>query len=73
VISSTTGALPEVVSDVAILVDPRNTAAIADAMAETINNPNITSLARTYGPQRATKFQWKDIACHIETLLKEIA
>jgi len=73
VISSTTGALPEVVGDVAILVDPRNTAAIADAMAEAINNPNIPSLARTYGPLRAAKFQWKDTARQIETLLKEIA
>jgi glycosyltransferase involved in cell wall biosynthesis len=59
VIASNLGALPEVVGEAGILVDPYNVADISAAMNQLIQDSNIRQELRTKGLQQATKFSWQ--------------
>ena len=63
VISTTGGALPEVVGDAGILVQPANSAALAGAMRELLNNPLRAQKLGMAGYKRVHKhFTWKRAA-----------
>lgn len=73
VIASYTGALPEVVGDVGLLVDPRNTAAISSAMLQASQDKSWIKQARSRGPLRAALFDWKRTGMQVEQLLLELS
>lgn len=73
VIAAHAGALPEVVSDAGLLVDPRNTEAIASAINEVLHDPLIQREASRIGPARASKFRWDNTARKIEKMLADMA
>jgi glycosyltransferase involved in cell wall biosynthesis len=73
VIAGALGALPEVVGEVGLLVDPRNTAAISDAMRRSGQDRAWAANARSQGPIRAAQFRWEATAHQIETILQELA
>lgn len=73
VIASCTGALPEVVGDVGLLVDPRRPEAIADAIRQVVDDQSIRQTASIHGPDRAASFNWSETAGQIEQLLAGLA
>ncbi|NJP08901.1 MAG: glycosyltransferase family 4 protein [Leptolyngbyaceae cyanobacterium RU_5_1] len=58
VITSNLSSLPEVTGDAAILVDPYDTGAIADAMHQFTTDPNLHLQLRTASLARASQFSW---------------
>jgi alpha-1,3-rhamnosyl/mannosyltransferase len=62
VVTSTTTALPEVAGDAAILVAPRDTAAITGAMARLADDDELVATMRWQGRERARAFTWRRCA-----------
>jgi glycosyltransferase involved in cell wall biosynthesis len=58
VITSNTSAMPEVSGDAALLVDPQNTASIADALVRLANDLPLRDHLRQRGFNRAREFSW---------------
>ena len=73
VIAGQAGALPEVVGNTGLLVDPTNHHLMAEAMACVVSGHNIQHHARLAGPQRAAQFHWDDTARQVEALLEKLA
>jgi glycosyltransferase involved in cell wall biosynthesis len=69
VITSTTSSLPEVAGDGAWLVDPEDTAAIADAMQQIDDVPQLRDQLTQRGLVNAARFSWDTCA---ETVLRVI-
>jgi glycosyltransferase involved in cell wall biosynthesis len=59
VVASTAGALPEVLRDAALLVDPRSTSALAEALDAAARDPGDL---RQRGLRRAARFDWATTA-----------
>lgn len=66
VITSSTTSLPEVAGDAAWLVDPQDSAAIAAAMLDVLNNPVLRAQRIDAGLSRARTYSWE--ACAERTL-----
>ncbi len=62
VICSKTSSLPEVAGEAAILVDPTDELALAQAIAEILTNPLRRSELVTLSVQQARKFSWQSTA-----------
>lgn len=71
VLAARAGALPEVVGDVGLLVDPRSLDAIADGLAELLRQGELARRSRQSGPARAALFRWSDTAAQVEQLLRD--
>jgi glycosyltransferase involved in cell wall biosynthesis len=65
VVASNAGALPQTCGDAALLVDPRDPSAIADAVERAIGDERL----RTAGLARAAQFSWDRTARAIDALL----
>lgn len=59
VVASNTSSLPEVAGDAAILVSPRDTVALADAIGQVLGNPGLGAELRSRGLKRARQFDWQ--------------
>lgn len=66
VIAANAGALPEVAGDAALLVDPADAEAWADAIRRVVTDEELRSRLRVAGPPRAAPFTWE--RCARETL-----
>lgn len=66
VLTSTTSSLPEVAGDAALLVDPRDTSAIADGLRRLASEPQLRAELGAQGRARAARFTWR--ACAEATL-----
>jgi glycosyltransferase involved in cell wall biosynthesis len=66
VISSNAASLPEVVGDAALLVDPNDTVALAQALYSVLAQPALHADLRRRGFDRAARFSWQ--RCAAETL-----
>jgi glycosyltransferase involved in cell wall biosynthesis len=62
VITSNCSALPEVAGDAALLVDPRDTSALADALRELAGNEDLRWELAVRGRSRAALFTWEKAA-----------
>ncbi|MFO7691983.1 MAG: glycosyltransferase family 1 protein [Vicinamibacterales bacterium] len=58
VVASNLGALPEVVGECGILVDPASARDLADALESVTTNPGLTAKLREAGITRARRFNW---------------
>jgi len=65
VVASNAGALPETCGDAALLVDPNDPSAIADAVQRAIGDERL----RAAGLRRAAQFSWDRTAREIDALL----
>ena len=72
VVCSNTTSLPEVGGDVAVLVDPRDPAAIARAMEEVLTDPELASSLRARGRERAREFTWDRYADSTMRVYEEV-
>lgn len=66
VVVSDRGALPEVVGDAAVLVDPRDPTGIARAVLDAIDDERL----RAAGPRRAAGFTWRATAEQVDAVLR---
>jgi len=70
VIASNTASLPEVIGDAGLLIDPRNSLKIADAIIGLIENPQLRNTLLEKGFHRSRKFTWQESA---QTVLQTIS
>ena len=62
VVASDTSAIPEVVGDAGVLVDPTDTRAIAEALAAILADSERSARLRALGLERARRFTWERAA-----------
>ena len=72
VITSDRSSLPEVVGDAALLVDPTDTQAIAEAIRRLIGDAELADTLRQRGRARAATFSWEATARETLALLTRI-
>ncbi|MDR0961034.1 MAG: glycosyltransferase family 4 protein [Mediterranea sp.] len=72
VISSNTSAIPEIAGDGALLVDPYQPQAIADALLRLENESEFYQQQMAYGLKRAQKFSWAQTAQAYSTIYQKI-
>jgi glycosyltransferase involved in cell wall biosynthesis len=69
VVCSNVSSLPEVAGDAALLVDPHDTASIAEAMARVLQDVDLQRDMVARGRSQAARFTWEKSACQLlETL-----
>ena len=69
VVASTAGALPEVAGDAAILVQPRDPAALADGIERALADPNRL---RALGFERSRQYTWQETARRTAAVYEEL-
>ena len=62
VVASNRSSLPEVVGEAGVLVDPTDTAAMADAMQRVLEDERLQSRLSKAGPEQARPFTWRRMA-----------
>ncbi|CAK6697467.1 D-inositol-3-phosphate glycosyltransferase [Synechococcus sp. CBW1107] len=73
VIAAEAGALPEVVGEAALRVDPRQVGAIGAAMEALIQQPSLAAQLGEAGLLQAARFRWADTGRAVEDLLRQLA
>lgn len=71
VITSNTSSLPEVAGDAAILVDPSDVEALAEALVRVLNDPDLRLAMSAAGVRQAAKFSWRRCAEETVTVYRE--
>ena len=72
VITSNVSSLPEVVGDAALMIDPYEPAAIADAMRRVLTEPDLRPDLKARGFARAREFSWERSAAETLDVLKGV-
>jgi glycosyltransferase involved in cell wall biosynthesis len=72
VITSHSSSLPEVVGDAALLVDPHDNGAIAQAMLRVLGNPQLQEELRQKGYERARRFTWAASARKMLSIYEQV-
>ncbi len=62
VVTANTSSVPEAVGDAALLVDPRDSAALADALAAALTDRVLRDRLRQAGLAQARRFSWRQMA-----------
>ena len=73
VITSNVSSLPEVVGDAALLIDPMDAGAIADAMARVLEQPELRADLIRRGHERLKAFSWERSVARIRDVYAELA
>ena len=73
VVTSNVSSLPEVTGDAALLVDPTDANAIADAMLRVLTDPALHADLRARGLARARQFSWERSVRQIRDIYLEVA
>jgi glycosyltransferase involved in cell wall biosynthesis len=72
VITSNVSSLPEVVGDAAILIDPLQPEAIADALARVLTDSALREDLRARGLERARHFSWERSVRRVREIYDEV-
>jgi len=72
VITSNVSSLPEVVGDAALMIDPYEPAAIADAMRRVLTDPALHAALRARGLARAREFSWERSIKRVREIYDEV-
>ncbi len=72
VVASSTSSLPEVAGDAALLVDPFDVAALAEAMREVLSNQDLAARLCARGLARAQEFSWRRTAREVAILYDRV-
>lgn len=72
VVSSTRPSIPEVAGDAALLVDPEDPAAVADALRQTLTDQDLADALSVRGRRRAAAFDWHRTAERTRDLLARV-
>jgi glycosyltransferase involved in cell wall biosynthesis len=73
VIAGNVSALPEVVGDAGLLVDPHDVAALADAIVRVLSNDRLRKELSARGLERAARFSWARCAGELLDIVREVA
>jgi glycosyltransferase involved in cell wall biosynthesis len=73
VIAARAGALPEVVGEAALQVNPLRVEEIADAMEQIRRDPSLARALSSAGPARASLFRWEETAAQVTAILRQCA
>jgi glycosyltransferase involved in cell wall biosynthesis len=73
VVASDVGGLPGVAGDAAVLVDPLDAAAWADAIGDLLDRPERRTVLSRRGVDRARHFRWVDSASALASVYRETA
>jgi len=69
IVSTTARAVPEVVGDAGLLVQPRDPIALAEKILALLQNPSLIATLRERGLSRAKRYDWEGIASRYERLM----
>jgi len=72
VIVSSAGALPEVVGDAALVVDPNDPLALAEAIRQVLTDSSLRHRLVTAGLRRAAQFTWERCARETEQVYERV-
>lgn len=72
VVTSDAGAIPEVAGDAAILVDPLDMSALAQAMSQVAGDTALADALRAKGRERAKQFTWQRTAKLTEDVYRKV-
>jgi glycosyltransferase involved in cell wall biosynthesis len=72
VVTSNVSSLPEVVGDAAILIDPMDAGAIADAMARVLGDDGLRAQLIARGHERVKVFSWQRSVSRIQAIYEEV-
>ncbi|MGL5830723.1 MAG: glycosyltransferase family 4 protein [Candidatus Altimarinota bacterium] len=72
VVASNAASLPEVIGDGGLLVDPRSSVKLAEAIIDLIENPQVRSLLIERGYKRSLYFTWQESARLALAAFKEL-
>lgn len=72
IIASNTTSLPEVVGNAGILIDPRDSLALQNAILQIYTNPQFREDLRQKGLQQAKQFSWEKCAKEMLSYMEEI-
>ncbi len=72
VVTSNTSSMPEVAGDAALIVDPYNVNAIAEAMQQVLTDDDLREQLVTKGLQRAAQFNWDTSARELWASIEQI-
>ncbi len=72
VVTSNTSALPEVVGDAALTVDPLDVEALAAAIARVLSDGDLRTKLESRGPARAAQFTWERTARIVHDVYQSI-
>ncbi len=73
VVCSNVTSLPEIAGDAALLVDPHDPDAVADALARVVNDESLRADLIAKGRQRVAQFTWRRAAEQFLDLYRELA
>lgn len=73
VITSNTSSLPEVAGDAALLVDPLDVDAIADAMYRLVTDASLRAELARRGLENVRRFSWEKCARETLAILESVA
>ncbi len=73
VVSTTAGSIPEVASDAAVLVPPRDSIELAEAISRVSTDETLRSELIDRGQRRVTVYNWDDTVSAIETVYRQLA
>jgi glycosyltransferase involved in cell wall biosynthesis len=71
VLTSSVSSMPEVVGDAALLVDPLDTAGLADALRRILTDDLLADDLRARGLSRAKLFSWETTGRAVQTAIRE--
>ena len=72
VVTSTLSAMPEIVGDAGILVNPYNVEEIAEAVYQVLSKPSLREELVKKGVERAKQFSWEDAARKTLAVYEEV-
>lgn len=72
-IAANTTAIPEIVGEAGILVEPRNPDQFADAVLQLYQSPRLRDEYVQLGRQRIQRFNWNESAAKFATIFEQIA
>jgi glycosyltransferase involved in cell wall biosynthesis len=73
VITSNVSSLPEVVGDAALLIDPMDAGALADAMARVLGDARLAAELIRRGRERVKAFSWERSVARVREVYVEVA
>jgi glycosyltransferase involved in cell wall biosynthesis len=73
VVTSNVSSLPEVAGDAAVLVDPEDSASIAQGLAELLGDEDLRAMLSAAGVARAARFTWESTARRTVEVLRGAA
>lgn len=72
VITSNTSSLPEVAGDAAMLIDPNDVEALADALARLLNDDDLRQSLAAAGVRQAARFSWRRCAAETAAVYRAV-